>query len=160
MGMSVDTAINGQMRKSYDKLLKSKRWASKRKLILKRDNNACVICGSTQELCVHHKYYYKQRIVPWGYPDDCYITLCEDCHNEWHKKNKNVYIDNPNKSIKAKPDITSPKKQVFPKKKKKVKAFRSRGGLSLAEIQQNRQAYIRLKDGTWVSKRSLRQNNK
>jgi len=86
--------------------------------------------------------------------------LCEDCHNEWHKNNKNVYIDNPNKLTKAKPNIIPKKKERWRKKRKGMKPLHSRGGLSLAEIQQNRQAYVRLKDGTWVSKRSLKENNK
>lgn len=34
-------------------------------------------------LNVHHKKYYKNRNL-WDYPDDCLVTLCEDCHRYIH----------------------------------------------------------------------------
>ena len=34
-------------------------------------------------LNVHHKQYRVDRL-PWQYPDDALITLCEDCHVEIH----------------------------------------------------------------------------
>jgi hypothetical protein len=148
------------LKMNYCKLLKSKRWSAKRAIILKRDNYTCAICKSNEKLCVHHTYYYLPPIEPWKYPDDCYMTLCEDCHNKWHRENEKVYIYNPNKSTKAKPNISPPKNQRWRKKRKGMNPFHSKGGLSLAEIQQNREAFVKLKDGTWVRKRSIRQNNK
>lgn len=34
-------------------------------------------------LNVHHKMYYKNRNL-WDYEDDCFVTLCEDCHHYIH----------------------------------------------------------------------------
>ena len=37
-------------------------------------------------LNVHHKIYYRNRNL-WDYPDDCLVTLCEDCHHYVHSLN-------------------------------------------------------------------------
>lgn len=34
-------------------------------------------------LNVHHKIYYRNRKL-WDYPDDCLVTLCENCHHYVH----------------------------------------------------------------------------
>lgn len=37
-------------------------------------------------LNVHHKIYYRNRNL-WDYPDDCLVTLCENCHHYVHSLN-------------------------------------------------------------------------
>lgn len=37
-------------------------------------------------LNVHHKIYYRNRYL-WDYPDDCLVTLCENCHHYIHSLN-------------------------------------------------------------------------
>ena len=37
-------------------------------------------------LNVHHKIYYRNRNL-WDYPDDCLVTVCEDCHHYVHSLN-------------------------------------------------------------------------
>ena len=37
-------------------------------------------------LNVHHKIYYRNRDL-WDYPDDCLVTLCENCHHYVHSLN-------------------------------------------------------------------------
>lgn len=37
-------------------------------------------------LNVHHKIYYRNRNL-WDYPNDCLVTLCEDCHHYVHSLN-------------------------------------------------------------------------
>lgn len=37
-------------------------------------------------LNVHHKIYYSNRDL-WDYPNDCLVTLCEDCHHYVHSLN-------------------------------------------------------------------------
>ena len=37
-------------------------------------------------LNVHHTIYYRNRNL-WDYPDDCLVTLCEDCHHYVHSLN-------------------------------------------------------------------------
>lgn len=77
---------------SYEDLLKTEEWSKKRQKILNRDNNKCVYCGKTHNLQVHHKYYSKYpngfRVCPWNYPDDAFITLCDECHKKVHNKKK------------------------------------------------------------------------
>lgn len=34
-------------------------------------------------LNVHHKVYFRNRTL-WDYPDDCLVTLCENCHHYIH----------------------------------------------------------------------------
>jgi len=61
-------------RKSYDQL---------RKQVLQRDGWKCQVCGSRQNLQVHHQQLRSQQ----GDDDDSnLITLCADCHEEIHRK--------------------------------------------------------------------------
>jgi hypothetical protein len=74
---------------TYSELLKDPKWQKKRLDILNRDNFRCCQCGSVKNtLHVHHQYYIKGN-MPWEYPDDSLITLCEFCHEvvdnyNWH----------------------------------------------------------------------------
>ena len=76
----------------YNALLLTSQWKRKRNIILIRDNNQCQYCGSHYNLQVHHKYYSKypngKKVVPWNYPDDALITLCDNCHKKVHKHKK------------------------------------------------------------------------
>ncbi len=65
------------------------RWKLKRKEILLRDKNRCVLCGSTSNLVIHHRRYIfiksKNRFIePWNYSNKTLITLCENCHKQGH----------------------------------------------------------------------------
>jgi 5-methylcytosine-specific restriction endonuclease McrA len=74
----------------YGEKLFDRRWIEKRKRILSRDGNRCVICGRTDEkLHVHHKQYHyikrlQKHVDPWEYNDSLLVTLCESCHNRGH----------------------------------------------------------------------------
>ncbi len=76
----------------YGEKLFDPRWISKRKAILRRDGNSCVICRkSNVKLQVHHKQYHfikrlQKHVDPWDYDDRYLITLCESCHNRGHSK--------------------------------------------------------------------------
>lgn len=64
---------------TYSDKLRDPRWQRKRLEILQRDNFTCQICGATEKpLSVHHLIYRKKN--PWEYDDECYQTLCDDCH--------------------------------------------------------------------------------
>jgi 5-methylcytosine-specific restriction endonuclease McrA len=53
-----------------------------RKEVLRRDSWRCQICGSRQNLHVHHKQLRSQQ----GADDDLnLITLCVDCHEGLHQ---------------------------------------------------------------------------
>ena len=69
----------------YYKSLLSKKWKAKAKLILKRDGYKCTVCGSTDNLQVHHTYYYSNVFVPaYDYPNKSLITVCKGCHLDFH----------------------------------------------------------------------------
>ena len=74
----------------YSELLKDWRWKERRTEILERDDYTCQRCYASRWddvlLNVHHKYYIE-GCMPWEYPDDALITLCEDCHKREHKYN-------------------------------------------------------------------------
>lgn len=65
---------------TYSEKLKDPRWQKKRLEVLQRDDFTCQSCLDTEStLHVHHHWYEKGK-NPWEYPDNCFITLCESCH--------------------------------------------------------------------------------
>lgn len=64
---------------TYSEKLRDPRWQKKRLEIFNRDGFQCAACGKNDRtLTVHHIVYARRD--PWDYPDWCYQTLCEDCH--------------------------------------------------------------------------------
>lgn len=64
----------------YLELLKHPFWQRKRLEVFERDGFKCRKCtDQLTNLQVHH-LYYKFDVMPWDYPDDAMITLCELCH--------------------------------------------------------------------------------
>lgn len=61
----------------------SSTWKHKRREILKRDHNSCLICGNKKGLQVHHIYsldtHWELRL-----DDSNLITLCDNCHHNAH----------------------------------------------------------------------------
>ena len=103
----------------YFDLLQSEEWKTKRRSILNRDNHKCQKCDISEEeitprtlngievnvitknvLHIHHKYYKifnYEFVLPWNYDNDCYITLCKECHIKEHEENEiPIYIDEKN----------------------------------------------------------------
>jgi hypothetical protein len=79
------------MKKNYSDLLKSPKWQKKRLEIMKRDKFRCKLCGDTEiSLQVHHKEYINGN-APWEYENSQLVTLCEHCHNEVTKIQKDGY---------------------------------------------------------------------
>lgn len=54
--------------------------------VLKRDNCQCAICGSTENLCVHHIDGYDE-FRPQNSNENKMITLCRTCHRNVHESN-------------------------------------------------------------------------
>lgn len=78
---------------SYAAELFRPEWKQKREEILRRDGYSCVICKHSKELQVHHRQYHfivenNKFSLPWEYPDNLLITLCESCHRRGHSKYK------------------------------------------------------------------------
>ena len=75
---------------SYAIKLKDPRWQKKRLEIMKRDDFKCKSCSaSDKQLHVHHNYY-EYGIEIWDYDDDCYETLCYDCHFDTTMNTKDI----------------------------------------------------------------------
>lgn len=76
------------MKPTYAEQLKDPRWQKKRLEVLEHHEFMCMECGDTKStLHVHHRYYVSGRLA-WEYPDFCYQTLCEGCHDSVWKHTK------------------------------------------------------------------------
>jgi hypothetical protein len=115
--------------KIYEKLLHHPKWFKKRDRILKRDGYKCTVCGSRQFLRIHHTYYIQER-SPWDYDDDALLTLCDECHRDYHLHHEiTIFRKDEFESIKKKnkgklPQVLThkqPKKKKDPKLKKQKK---------------------------------------
>lgn len=74
--------------REYKEQLKHPFWFKKRKEILKRDDYKCRLCGSKQNLQVHHIKYINDKMA-WEYKNKYLITLCDVCHNKVHSESTN-----------------------------------------------------------------------
>lgn len=108
----------------YNRLLSDSKWLSKRKVILKRDKQACKHCRSKCNLQVHHLYYIVDN-KPWEYSNSCLVTLCDTCHSEWHDKYV-VQIFCKGTEINGRKKYKAPTKQSWynNKYKPKVKVYK------------------------------------
>lgn len=81
---------NTETAQEYQELLKSPEWMKRRNEIMKRDLNRCRVCGSAENLQVHHRQYHKMTRTeefrkPWNYIERHLITLCHICHKRGHQ---------------------------------------------------------------------------
>lgn len=124
-------------RGNYRDLLRQERWIKKRTKILARDGYKCTVCGSTEDLQVHHTFYYDYPTLPWRYPDVSLITLCEKCHHKWHCEHENEIRPRFNRSGKKM------KRDRKPMVKKRVI-------IPVSEIQKGRTRFRRKVNGEWI----------
>ncbi|MCC5465554.1 HNH endonuclease [Pelosinus baikalensis] len=72
---------------NYNTFYRSTIWRSKRKEILKRDNNECQRCKSNGRYskadCVHHIKFLKDR-PDLALVDSNLLSVCDICHNILH----------------------------------------------------------------------------
>ena len=66
------------IKSEYQKLIDTPEWRAIRLEVLKRDRN-CVLCGSVEDLTVHHRHYTRPLATGFFNPDNL-ITLCYSCH--------------------------------------------------------------------------------
>jgi 5-methylcytosine-specific restriction endonuclease McrA len=77
-------------------------WQELRQIVLSRDNNTCIGCGSKDNLEVHH----LQEVID-GKSIDAYqdekpenlLSLCEDCHHKIHSKSMLKKFDMRNRIL-------------------------------------------------------------
>ena len=67
---------------NYKVYLQGEHWKLMRRLRLEVDSEQCAVCGSRNQLNVHHKTY--DRIGAEKLSD--LITLCQECHAKYHNK--------------------------------------------------------------------------
>src|SRR5438105_12217028 len=66
----------------YPEYLKTPEWDEKRESVLDRDDYRCRLCNSDEKLQIHHRTYIRR-----GNEDlNDLTTLCESCHEHFHKK--------------------------------------------------------------------------
>lgn len=86
----MDSTYSQIQSERYRALLKRPEWFRKRYLILRRDGEKCINCGSKSQLNVHHKQYHAEKsgklIEPWNYKLKYLVTLCRACHMRGHQK--------------------------------------------------------------------------
>lgn len=70
---------------SYQAKLRDPRWKALRATVLIRDGNTCTKCGAKNNLQIHHKRYTGE---PWEAPINDLVTLCDECHEQIHKKSQ------------------------------------------------------------------------
>ena len=101
----------------YREQLRTTKWKKKKNSILKRDNYKCVKCGETTNLQVHHIYYVNDHKA-WEYPNNALMTLCKECHEEWHDKHE---IEVRKKIWCKKSDYKAPLQQKKTRSERKAK---------------------------------------
>lgn len=70
------------------KQYKHPKWQKRRLEILNIYGFKCCSCHEENiTLHVHHKWYNKGSKV-WEYEDECFLVLCESCHENWHSMKK------------------------------------------------------------------------
>ena len=69
---------------AYQQAILRPEWAERSTEIKIRDKFTCQKCQNKSSILhVHHKYYVFGRL-PWEYPDQALITLCNTCHSKEH----------------------------------------------------------------------------
>ena len=63
-----------------------KRYGGNYYIVIKRDGYKCALCGSTDNLCVHHIDGYSEQ-KPENNSVSKMITLCRECHSNVHANN-------------------------------------------------------------------------
>lgn len=77
----------------YSEKLKTVEWKKMVDKVRNRDDYQCKRCGAVNRfLHVHHQYYLPER-DPWDYPMECFVTLCDTCHEKEHELLRSGYAD-------------------------------------------------------------------
>ena len=105
----------------YLQQLKNPKWIAKSRKVRDRDGNKCTVCGSTKNLQVHHTYYVS-GFDAWEYPIKDLLTVCKDCHHDYHLHNEVPIKTKAKKQPKIlKENERIPVRYYQGKKQKKVK---------------------------------------
>lgn len=72
-------------RAEYQLYLKSGKWKKKREEVFRYYGKQCVLCGSEENIIVHHRRYDNVTHEPL----QDLVPLCIRCHNAYHKSARN-----------------------------------------------------------------------
>lgn len=78
---------------TYSEKLKDPRWQKLRLEILNRDEWTCQYCGAKDKTLHVHHYAYPKSGNPWDADGGDLNTLCEDCHENTHRKNLPISVE-------------------------------------------------------------------
>ena len=67
---------------NYESYILSSAWQRKADRARERANHTCTLCGSEENLEIHHLSY---RRMGWEFPADLQC-LCRECHRKVHSK--------------------------------------------------------------------------
>lgn len=74
------------MAEGYKAYLQSEGWKAKREKMLAQAEYRCNVCGSTEDLCVHHLSYDSLKWDKPGTESESHlIVLCSNCHKLIHE---------------------------------------------------------------------------
>ena len=68
----------------YKDQLQTQEWQRKKNSILERDNYQCRMCAKRDKFVHVHHIWYEQGKMAWEYDNECFVTLCNDCHKVVH----------------------------------------------------------------------------
>lgn len=76
-----------EVRRTYETLMRDWRWLKFSDELKERRGYECEICGlersETRCLQAHHLGYLSNRL-PWEYPDEKMLVVCDECHHNIH----------------------------------------------------------------------------
>ena len=107
----------------YLQQLNDPKWKAKSRKVRNRDGNKCTVCGSTKYLQVHHTYYISGAL-PWEYPIKDLLTLCKECHHDFHLHHEIEVRQKQEKKIVRIAKEKSRVNRLKRKRKKKYKHFK------------------------------------
>jgi 5-methylcytosine-specific restriction endonuclease McrA len=77
-------------------------WRKIRAQVVARDGNACVVCGATERLQVHHLEGWHDNAI------EHLVTVCDPCHRAAHAHKVKI----PSSAAASKPAVT-PRPELF-----------------------------------------------
>ena len=112
----------------YKIYLQSLEWREKRKIVIERDGGRCRLCGSKEDLHVHHRSYEFL-----GKKEEIYdlTTLCKTCHETFTFVIQKPHLEQKQAVVVSKPQ----------RKSKQARKGVYRFDIKLARDRQNRVVY-------------------
>jgi len=70
----------------YSQYLGTSHWKEKRQEVFIKQGKCCRICGSDQNINIHHRRYkHDGKSILYKELNQNLLVICRDCHGLWHK---------------------------------------------------------------------------